>query len=425
MVKILVIGGGWSGCGAALAAAKAGAEVTLLERTDQLLGTGLVGGIMRNNGRYTAAEEAIALGGGEFFQATDKVARHCNIDFPGHRHASLYDVAKIEPLVRALLLERGIDIQFENRATGVCLERDSLQGVRTNTGRQFEADVFVETTGTAGSQGNCSKYGQGCVMCVLRCPSYGPRVSIAAQAGIKEMMGGSSLGTLGAMSGSCKLLKESLSLEIQEKLARTGVAVVPLPPHLKKKDLAKKACQQYALGEYAENIILLDTGHAKMMTAFFPLDQLRSIPGFERARYEDPYAGGKGNSIRYMAISPRDNYLKVKGLKNLFCGGEKAGPFVGHTEALVTGSLAGHNAVRLACGKDLLELPRSLAIGDAIAYVREQLQTTAGLRQKYTFSGSVYFERMQKLGLYTTDKEKIAARVAAAGLAGIYNRRIV
>ena len=50
MVKIAVVGGGWSGCAAALAAAKAGAEVILFERTDMLLGTGLVGGIFRNNG---------------------------------------------------------------------------------------------------------------------------------------------------------------------------------------------------------------------------------------------------------------------------------------------------------------------------------------------------------------------------------------
>ena len=39
------MGGGWSGCAAALAARQAGAdEVVLLERTDSLLGTGLVGG---------------------------------------------------------------------------------------------------------------------------------------------------------------------------------------------------------------------------------------------------------------------------------------------------------------------------------------------------------------------------------------------
>ena len=42
-----------------------------------------------------------------------------------------------------------------------------------------------------------------------------------------------------------------------------------------------------------------------------------------------------------MAITERDEYMKVKGVGNLFCAGEKAGPFIGHTEAIVTGSLAG------------------------------------------------------------------------------------
>jgi len=39
MAKIVIVGGGISGCGAALTAVKAGAEVTLLERTDMLLGS--------------------------------------------------------------------------------------------------------------------------------------------------------------------------------------------------------------------------------------------------------------------------------------------------------------------------------------------------------------------------------------------------
>lgn len=52
-MKVVVIGGGWAGCAAAVAAKKAGADVVLYERTDLLLGLGNVGGIMRNNGRYT------------------------------------------------------------------------------------------------------------------------------------------------------------------------------------------------------------------------------------------------------------------------------------------------------------------------------------------------------------------------------------
>ena len=80
--KVIVIGGGWSGIAAAVAAKKCGADVTIVEKTDLMLGLGNVGGIMRNNGRFTAAEENIALGASELFELTDKNSRKRNIDFP-------------------------------------------------------------------------------------------------------------------------------------------------------------------------------------------------------------------------------------------------------------------------------------------------------------------------------------------------------
>jgi hypothetical protein len=243
---------------------------------------------------------------------------------------------------------------------------------------------------------------------------------------VEEFMGKKADGTIGAMSGSCKLHMESLSEEIQKELYTKGVAIVAIPKELQKEGaLESKACQQYALQAFKENVILLDTGHAKLMSPFYPLDTLRKIPGFENARFEDPYAGGIGNSMRYLALSPRDNYLQTKGVDNLFCGGEKAGLLVGHTEAIVTGSLAGHNAVRYAVGKELKEIPTTLAIGDAIAYVNEQMATEEGITKKYTFSGSVYFERMKELGLYTTDVEVIKKRVEEAGMADLYNQKVV
>lgn len=161
------------------------------------------------------------------------------------------------------------------------------------------------------------------------------------------------------------------------------------------------------------------------MTPFFPLNNLRQIPGFENARYEDPYAGNLGNSMRYLAISPRDNYLKTEGLENLFCAGEKAGPLVGHTEAICTGTLAGANAVRWVADKKLIEIPRELSVGDAIAYVKEQMKTEEGISKKYTFSGSVYFERMKKQGLYTTDIDEIKDRVEKAGMTNVFNQKVV
>lgn len=424
MKKVIVVGGGWSGCAAAVSARKAGAEVTVLERTDMLLGTGLVGGIMRNNGRYTATEEMIAMGGGDLFEICDRTARHKNIEFPGHKHASLYDIAKTHGEVLKYITDLGINILFNVRITGLELDEARIVNVQDDKGNSYEGDVFIDATGTAGPMNNCIKYGNGCAMCILRCPSFGGRVSVTGLANIKESVGIKADGSFGAMSGSCKLYKESLSKDIQEQLDEKGVVVIPLPSELIEDHLGVKACQQYALPEYKDNIVLLDTGHAKLMTPYYSLENLRRIPGFENARYEDPYSGGKGNSMRYFAMAPRDNHLKVEGIDNLFCCGEKAGLLVGHTEAIVTGTLAGHNSVRHAMGMELLSLPVQLATGDAIAYVRERMAAKEGMSKKYTFSGSVYFQRMRELGTYTTDKDAIIKRVEACGLKNIFANKL-
>ncbi|KPU28120.1 FAD-dependent oxidoreductase [Caloranaerobacter sp. TR13] len=426
MAKIVVIGGGWSGCAAAVIAKKAGGDVILIEKTDMLLGLGNVGGIMRNNGRYTATEENIYLGGQELFNITDKAARHVNVNFPGHKHATLYDVTKVEPMVRRLLKEIGIEILLQKRVIDVEMDNKSIKSVVLSDDTTISGDIFIETTGSTGPMGNCLKYGNGCSMCILRCPSFGPRISVSKRAGVEDILGQRGDESYGAFSGSCKLNKESLSEEIREKLNKEGVVILPIPKediNFDKLDL--KVCQQYALKDFAENIILLDTGHAKLMTPYYPLEKLRKIKGLENARYEDPYSGGKGNSIRYLSIAPRNNAMKVIGIDNLLCAGEKSGLFVGHTEAIVTGSLAGHNSVRLSLGMPLLELPRNLAIGDLIAYANEQIRTKEGLKKRYTFAGSEYFERMKEKDLYTVDKIEIRRRVQRLDLLNIYEEKLL
>lgn len=426
MYRAVVIGGGWSGIAAALGAKKAGAEVTLLEKTDMLLGLGNVGGIMRNNGRYTAAEENIALGASELFGITDSCATHVNIDFPGHSHASLYNVIKVEPQVRRLLREKGIDIRLVSRAVDVEMAGECIESITLADGEKIQGDVFIECTGSTGPMGNCLAYGNGCCMCILRCPAFGPRVSLTQKAGRNDIMGMRKNGAFGAFSGSGKLEKQSLSEEIQNKLNDTGVAIVPVPMQLiNEKKLEVKVCQQYALEEFAENIVLLDTGYAKIMTPFFELEKLRQVPGFENARYIDPYAGGRGNSIRYLSVAQRNNAMKAEGIENMFCGGEKSGFFVGHTEAITTGSLAGHNAARLLKGLRLLELPRQVAAGDLISYANEMMETENGLMTRYTFAGAEYFARMKEKNLYTTDKQEIEKRISRYDLQGIYSQRII
>ncbi len=424
MTRILIAGGGWAGAAAAVRAAKRGADVTLAEKTDLLLGLGNVGGIMRNNGRFTAAEENINLGAGELFHITDKLAVHKNVDFPGHSHASFYDVTLTEPEVHRYLKKLGIKLRMMTRITDVIKEGEGrIKALVTHEGEKLEADAFIDATGSAGPMGNCMRYGNGCSMCVLRCPSFGPRVSITERAGLDDLMAVRQDGGRGAFSGSCKLEKKSLSKKLRKKLEKDGVAVIPLPPEMVNREkLARKVCRQYALDAFAENLVVIDTGHAKLMTPYFNLEELREIEEFKNARFADPYAGGKGNSVRYMSVGIRDGYMKAQGLENLFLAGEKSGFFVGHTEAITTGSLAGYNSVMYAEGKSMIRLPGSLAVGDIMEFSLKVMEEENCLDRRFTFAGGEYFQRMKDRGLYTTDVALIRKNVEAEGLLDVYNQ---
>lgn len=423
---VLVVGGGWSGAAAALTARKAGAEVHLFEKTDLLLGLGNIGGIMRNNGRFTAAEELRALGAPELIDICDKNTIHKNIKFPGHEHASLYDVNKIEPDVRAFLKSIGVHIHLIARVSDIEKVGNKIKGVKLANGEYYEGDVIVETTGSTGPMGNCQRYGNGCAMCILRCPSYGPRISISERAGVTDFAGERNDDKLGAFSGSCEVAKESLSDELRDQLDKTGVAIIQIPDEdINYSKLDAKVCQQYNLKEFAENLVLLDTGHAKLMTSYYPLEKLRKLPGLEKAKYVDPLAGSQGNSVRYLSVAPRTNDMKVVGVENLFCGGEKSGLFVGHTEAMVTGALAGHNAVRWCLGIPLLTLPNSLCSGDLISHANVNSQTREGRKGRYTFAGSDYLKRMKDRGLYSTDIEEIKSKVKKVSLDDVYNQKLI
>ena len=424
-MKVIIIGGGWSGCAAAISSKKAGADVTLIEKTDLLLGLGNVGGIMRNNGRFTASEELIALGCGDLIKIADRVSTHVNIDFPGHKHATLYNVNLIEGEVSKYLKSLGINILMESRVSNINFDGSKINGVYLSDDTYIDGDIFIETTGTTGPMGNCLRYGNGCSMCILRCPAFGPRISISERCGVSDLQGERSDDTLGAFSGSCKLAKESLSEDLRNELESKGVVVLKVPDEdINYGKLSTKVCQQYALKEFAENIILLDTGHAKLMTTYYSLHKLRKIKGLENVKYVDPYAGSKGNSIRYLSVAPRTNDLKVIGVDNLFCAGEKSGLFVGHTEAICTGTLAGHNAVRFGLGMPLLILPSSIAIGDIITYSNEKAGTREGRKDRYTFAGAGYFKRMKELNLYTTNIDEIQKRVKKYNLDNIFDKKL-
>ena len=129
---------------AAISAKKCNCDVTLIEKTDMLLGCGNAGGIMRNNGRYTATEEMIALGAGELFSLIDEIALHKNVEFPGHSHATLYPVNTIEAHVRRLVESFGIDVRTTTHICDIEYEKGHLISVIADSGERYTADAFVE-----------------------------------------------------------------------------------------------------------------------------------------------------------------------------------------------------------------------------------------------------------------------------------------
>ena len=125
--------------------------------------------------------------------------------------------------------------------------------------------------------------------------------------------------------------------------------------------------------------------------------------------------------MRFSGLIERDGKLMVPPLKNLFAAGERAGLSLGHTEAIVTGTLAGYNASRLAAGHELLELPRSTACGEMIAFTASGELPGGAAGVVYSLSGGPLWERLQQRGLYNTESEVIARRLQALGLLQIFS----
>ncbi|MBI2874532.1 MAG: FAD-dependent oxidoreductase [Firmicutes bacterium] len=418
MGRIVVVGGGWAGCAAALAAARMGQESILIERTDDLLGCGLLGGIYRNFGRATAIMEAQAMGGGELFHAMDEAVRHVNPPIPKMENQNVYDILRIQGKVRSRLDGAGVQIRLRTRVVKAESRNGRVTAVYLEDGEKVEADVFVDATGSGGPEELCRKWGLGCVSCLLRCPTFGARVSVAGLLGIQEGVGRSGE-NYGAISAGSHLLKESLSPDLAGELESKGCMLVPIPASLKNQETDWAATKHYASDEFKQTLVIVDNGQVLvMLRPFIPIEQVRQIEGLENARFFDPLAGGVGNSVRFLSVVETGPDFKAPGFENLYCAGEKVGLLVGNTEAVLTGELAGNNAARTARGDEALMLPRTTVLGDGLAYAGELLRGPGGYGKRYSFGGGEVQTRMREKGMYQLDPEVIAARIKELGLAG-------
>ncbi|MBI4333274.1 MAG: FAD-dependent oxidoreductase [Chloroflexi bacterium] len=423
--RIIVVGGGFSGIASAIAAARAGASVTLFEKTDMLAGSGLRAGRMNFNGKLVAAEEAKALGGGDVFAALESILLHRG-NIVDEFHGYVYDTSRVDGVMQKLVRETGIDLRLETRVTDVEKDGRSIRAVKLASREKVKADAFVDAPGTSGGMNICKRYGQGCMMCICyRCPAYGDRVSIATKAGAPSLDRVRPDGTPGAVGSAVLVNKTTLDKGLLARLEKEGAICIPLPKELIDYSKEKKIGGVRSRRQM-EFINLVDIGSTAKCVGlgYFALDKLKSIPGFEFAQYDEPMAGGKFNKISKVDMCPRDDSLQVEGIENLFAAGEKCGPGTGIAEAIVSGVLAGNNAARVAADKKPVVLTRETVIGDYIAYTGEKMKTPGGLGGGYSFGLGEYFERMKSQGRYTTDIPAIHRRVKKLGLAGFLGSKV-
>ncbi len=464
MVKVVVIGAGIAGISAAVGAKKAGADqAVLLEKQDQLLGIGRIAGSMDVGGRYPLHLEAVEMGAGEVNATLDSVTlpnteNYRKSHYPHHslpgsedmtKHSWVYNVMTAEPALRRLLKEWDVEVRWMSRAVEVEKEGNHITKIKLANGEWIEGDSFIDTTGSAGGQNHCIPDVGGCVMCPwMQCTTFGNRVDISGKAGGSTVSMHQKDGTPGIKYNGLYLYKASLSKELQDELDNTHQIFVPfrgltdwdVDPEWSwgtrgqdGNDGAGHPADPETSWRVAPDVgrfRLLDRGifAGGAGPSPIPLEILRQIPGFENVVIAAPVGGKNLWSLGYDLVFC-DNSLLVPPTDNLFTAGSKA-HMVDIQPGINSGYLAGFNAVRVAIGKEPIELPITTVTGDIIAFTQEFLRDSAkseygGPTTFVSAHAGHYLRHLKDVGFFPDDAEKCKQRVADAGLTDYFNQKVV
>jgi len=463
MTTVIVIGGGSAGIAAAVGARKAGAEVILLERQDQLLGIGRIAGSMDVGGRYPLHLEILELGAPEVNEALDSVClphmdNYRKSHYPWHslpgseemtKHSWIYNVLTAEPVLRKMLVKMGVEIRWRSRVVEVEKEDRRITRVRVQKDRKIiewvEGDAFIDTTGSAGGMSCCTHYVGGCTMCPwMQCPTFGDRVNLSGMAGGTTWNMRQKDGTPGVKYNGIYLYKGSLSQELQDQLNESHQIFVPFrgvidwdtDPEWSWATRGQDGNDGRGLPADPETSwrVSPDTGRFRLLDrgifaggagpSPIPLEKLREIPGFENVVVAGPVGGMNLWSLGHDLVFT-ENTLRVPPLDNLFAAGSKAN-MVDIQPCINSGVLAGFNAVRSAAGMDLIELPRSTVSGDIIAFSQEFLQNSGGGPTTFVSAhAGHYLRRLKDLGFFPDNPDKAKKRIADAGLSDIFKEKII
>jgi len=426
-MKVIVVGGGIAGFSAASVAAAAGAEVTLIERTDRLGGLGAMGGIGLVGYWHTVVGQETALGGGAIIDVFKTISIHEHTDTPVYKDVLLYDVNRLDDAMQASLKALGVELLLNSRVTGIELSGNAIEMVILADGSRKKGEVLVDATGTAGGVGACQKYGYGCVECTLRCPEFGNPGGLAEkyrEATIYDRRAGD--GKPGVLGTPVLIRKTGLPDDRQLELKQSGFTMIPVPPGIDT-DLARYIRSDVSTGSLMDenitklNILLLDVGDYARVTgagAALYAGSLQKVPGLERSVIAQPKGGATSHLVHGLGIAVRDNTMKIAGFNNLFCAGTKSGIMLSFIDAMITGDLAGLNAVRQAKGMCLMELPEKLAAGAYINYAGKSRQD-----MKYGYQSSVQSDLLKGFNVYR-EGDAIMDEVDKAGMCNVYRSKI-
>jgi hypothetical protein len=467
MAKVVVIGAGIAGISAAVGARKAGAEVVLLERQDQVLGIGRIAGSMDVGGRYPLHLEALEMGACEVNEALDSVS-YDNMDnyrashYPHHslpgsedmtKHSWVYNVMLAEPALRKLLVDMGVDIHWRSRVVDVEKEGNHITRVKVRVDRKktewIKGDAFIDTTGSAGGMDACTKNVGGCAMCPwMQCPTFGNRVDVAGKAGATTVSMRQKDGTPGIKYNGLYLYKESLSQHWKDELAKSHQIFVPfrglvdwdLDPEWSWGTRGQDGNDGEGHPADAETSwrVAPDVGRFRLLDrgifaggagpSPLKLEQLRQVPGFENIVVAGPVGGMNLWSLGHDLVFCENN-LRVPPLDNLFTAGSKA-HMVDIQPGINSGYLAGFNAVKAAVGQELVEFPTSIVSGDCIDFTQKFLKQSAeseygGPTTFVSAHAGHYLRHLKDVGFFPDTQEKCKQRIAEAGFTNFFEQKVI
>lgn len=152
--NIVVVGGGFSGCAAAISAARRGAKVLLIEKSNALGGaanTCLVNPFMRYRTKING--KTVDLSKGIFKEITDELERMGGFyQKKTALETNVFNEEYLKLILNRMVIKAGADILLRSYLTDVQSEEEYIRSVRiaNKTGyMDIEADCFIDCTGDA------------------------------------------------------------------------------------------------------------------------------------------------------------------------------------------------------------------------------------------------------------------------------------